>query len=688
MTGAETQQDIGAPKTMKTGTAEEQFRAFDRVFSEDSLMSGKSGWPVSRIMSTSLLTCSPETPIADAAAQMAEQRCSSILILSVDGQALGIWTERDALSIDFSSPDPFSQPISAVMSRPVRMVPHTTRLEEMVAIFHREHVRHYIVSDNGRPVGMVTQTDIVRHQDFHNYLTLRDIGSLTRSRPLQLEGTLPLATITGRLHDSGCEAGIILKEGVPFGVITERDALRLVAERRCQGLTGVDICSHPIIFASHKMPLVQAHDLMEQQRIRHLVICDDQGMVMALLSFSDILSGIELDYTRFLRSALEKQSQALEEGERRQRKILHATQEGFIEVDEKCCIVQVNQAIQQLLGYAEAEMLGRLSVDFCHASSVESYRAELARIPLQEQRSYDVIFRHRSGRPVPLHINATTMRDAATGDVTGAFAFVTDLSRRRQQETRMQSLLSEVSRSNAELESFAYVVSHDLQEPLRMVTSYLGLLERRMGKEISDDNREFMNYAVDGARRMQSMIADLLDYSRINRKAAEFKPCDLNDCVNAALRDLLPAFTQHNGQVDSSPLPTIQAEQGQIVRLLQNLLKNSVTFSDPQRAPRVRISARRAPTPGDWMISVEDNGIGFDPAYSERIFAVFQRLHPREAYPGNGIGLAICKRIVERHHGKISITSIEGKGTTVTVVLPEDPNRVDSVSAQSGLADW
>jgi len=225
---------------------------------------------------------------------------------------------------------------------------------------------------------------------------------------------------------------------------------------------------------------------------------------------------------------------------------------------------------------------------------------------------------------------------------------------------------AELARSNADLEQFAYVASHDLQEPLRMVASYMQLLERRYKGKLDEDADEFIGYAVDGSRRMQKMINDLLAYSRVGTHGREFETTDSESAFEYALTNLEAAIEESEGVVTHDALPTVVADPTQLVQIFQNLIGNAIKFRG-EAPPRVHVSAKREG--GEWVFSVSDNGIGFDEKYSERAFVVFKRLHGAE-YSGTGIGLAVCKRIVERHGGRVWVSSEPGKGSTFYFTLP------------------
>jgi light-regulated signal transduction histidine kinase (bacteriophytochrome) len=227
--------------------------------------------------------------------------------------------------------------------------------------------------------------------------------------------------------------------------------------------------------------------------------------------------------------------------------------------------------------------------------------------------------------------------------------------------------LEELRRSNEELEQFAYVSSHDLQEPLRMISSYLQLLQRRYQGELDERADKYINFAVDGAARMQNLINDLLEFSRVATRAKEPEPTDSEFVLSQTLSNLELYIKQNKATVTHDPLPEVMADNTQLAQVFQNLIANGIKFRG-EEAPKIHISAEKKEK--EWLFSVKDNGIGIDPQYSEKIFEVFKRLHKKEEYPGTGIGLAICKKIVERHGGRIWVESELGKGSNFYFTLP------------------
>lgn len=268
---------------------------------------------------------------------------------------------------------------------------------------------------------------------------------------------------------------------------------------------------------------------------------------------------------------------------------------------------------------------------------------------------------------VPLH--------AADGTIIGMLGMFEDITEQKEAEQALRAAsdaldlkAAELARSNRDLEQFAYIASHDLQEPLRSVAAYLDLLARRYGDRFDEDGTEFLAFATDGARRMQRMIRDLLAYSRVGTRGREFEPTAADAALDTALVTLQLAVEDAGAVITRDPLPTVEADPAQLTGLFQNLLANAVKFHRPDVAPLVHVRAQA--TDGAWQFAVTDNGIGIPQDQRDRIFGLFQRLHPAREHAGSGIGLAICKRIVERHGGRIWVESAPGTGSTFFFTLP------------------
>ena len=318
-------------------------------------------------------------------------------------------------------------------------------------------------------------------------------------------------------------------------------------------------------------------------------------------------------------------------------------------------------AIERVLGYTPEELVGTNAFDHVHPDDLEAVMLAFAEALEKGSptASAEMRFRHKDGSW--RYFEAVGSNLLGEPAIRGLVVNSRDVTERKQYEDELQ-------RSNAELEQFAYVASHDLQEPLRMVSSYTQLLARRYREQLDPDAEEFIGYAVDGAERMQRLINDLLSYSRVGTRGREPAPTELSLVMEAAVANLRLAVEESGAQVASDTLPSVMGDRPQLTQLFQNLIGNAIKFRG-EEPPEVHVGTERQD--GEWLISVRDNGIGLDPEHADRVFVIFQRLHGRRKYEGTGIGLAICKRIVERHGGKIWVESTPGAGSTFYFTLPD-----------------
>jgi len=273
----------------------------------------------------------------------------------------------------------------------------------------------------------------------------------------------------------------------------------------------------------------------------------------------------------------------------------------------------------------------------------------------------------KNGERVDIEANISTIEDAS-GQPAEFLIVARDVTERKQMEYQLDSSLADLQRSNAELEQFAYVTSHDLQEPLRMITSYIQIIEEDYKGKLDADADQYIAFAVEGAKRMHTLINDLLAYSRVGTRGEPFMPVIVSNVLSAAAANLEVAIEESHAVVTHDRLPTVLGDESQLIQLFQNLLGNAIKFRS-DATPMIHIGVEEAKD--DWVFSVRDNGIGIDMKYAERIFVVFQRLHAREDYPGTGVGLAVVKKIVERHRGRIWVESEPAKGSTFFFTLPK-----------------
>jgi len=375
-------------------------------------------------------------------------------------------------------------------------------------------------------------------------------------------------------------------------------------------------------------------------------------------------------------------ARALADSEARYRAIIDGTAEGYWRIDPASGrTIEVNASLCAMLGYAREDILGRLPTEFGTEDGAAIMRDQMARLAETDHRLYDTMLRRKDGGILIAHFSATTLRDTE-GRPQPAFAFVTDITERKRMERELLDKTAALETSNANLQQFAYVASHDLQAPLRTISSFLQLLERRYGPQLDDTAREYIGFAGDGAKRMSTLVHDLLLFSRVDTQGRALEPTDLGACVDTAIRNLTAAIASTGAEVRVDPRqprhgPWVLGDPNQLTSLAQNLIENGLKYRRPDVPPVLLIGMENG---GDTVrLSIADNGIGIPEQHHDRIFKIFQRLHTADEYDGTGIGLALCRRITDRHGGRIGVTSAAGQGTVFTVhlVAARQPAPVD-----------
>jgi PAS domain S-box-containing protein len=368
--------------------------------------------------------------------------------------------------------------------------------------------------------------------------------------------------------------------------------------------------------------------------------------------------------------------EAVRESEARFRSLTQLSSDWYWEQDESFGLKFMSRRMGERTGLDAAAFVGRKRWDQPALNLTDAdwavHKAQLERH--EPFRDFEMERANPAGGTRWISVSGEPIFDSQ-GRFTGYRGVGSDITERKLAEAELKRAhddlakkAEELQRSNAELEQFAYVASHDLQEPLRMVSSYTQLLGKRYGDKLQGDAQEFMHYIVDGAARMKQLIEDLLAYSRVGTKGKEFKPVPVEAPLRKAITNLRAAIEESSAAVTWDPLPTVDADEMQLAQLFQNLMGNALKFRG-SGVPRIHVSAEEKD--GEWHLSVADNGIGIEPQYFERIFMLFQRLHTMGEYPGTGIGLAICKKVVERHGGRIWVSSTAGEGSRFHFTLPK-----------------
>ncbi|MBF0560567.1 MAG: CBS domain-containing protein [Alphaproteobacteria bacterium] len=754
---------------------------------DDSLFAGIGREPVRALMHPTVIMCEPETAVADAAATMALNKCGSIIIARA-GNPLGIWTEMDALRLNLDHPGIFEQPVSNFMNAPLISIPDNASLQDAAVKFREHSIRHLIVVDiAGLMIGIISQTDVVLKLGIQSYLSFRVVGSVAFRPALTLPHDIGVGETIGQLFANGLDAALVTENGEPVGIITERDVVRLIA-RRADDVRIGDVATRPLVSISIDAPLIEARNLLEARRFRHLVITGPDGEVRGILTMTDILAAMEHGYVHHLEEVLTRKSRQLESTERRLDLILRSAGDSVVGLDAAGQVTFANTAAAELLGWPENAILGRNWCDLvCHscpeqhetclatqscrtetATRLDScsftrrdgsvFPAEVTTSPLAEGDRHVggvLVFRditERKAAEAALHeernftkavieslpgifyvidrdsrfdlwnhnfeavsgygadeirrmhpmdffagtekiLVAERMEEVfAVGHATIEANFVTrtgqripyfftgsrlltshgdkfvgtgvDIATRQQMEEMLR-------RSNRDLKAFAYVASHDLRQPLRMVRSYLQLLEQKLGKTLDQEARDYMAFAVDGAVRMDRLIIDLLEYARVGRTTEPPGWVDVRDVIHEVLDMFKLSIDEYQATVtvEGEHWPQVFADHGEMFRLFQNLIGNSLKYRPLNKPLHISLSFRHRERL--WEFAVRDNGIGIDPVQFERIFGIFQRLHAVGDYAGSGIGLAICKKIVEHHDGLIWVESEPGQGSTFFFSLPD-----------------
>lgn len=359
----------------------------------------------------------------------------------------------------------------------------------------------------------------------------------------------------------------------------------------------------------------------------------------------------------------------LDEVERRFEAVFNSSPSGIIITRNQGEILHTNPAFAEMLGYHPQDLIGKDVFQFTYEPDQQDTLKMVNLLNSGQISEYDLEKRYvrRDGNTFWAKTWVSLME--RNGKDVIRVAIVENIDRRKKAEQKLEEKNKELMEINQELEHFAYVASHDLQEPLRTVASFIQILEKRYGHLLDEDGQQFMMFVVEGAKRMQSLIRDLLEYSRINRFNTDYEKVDLNEVFQTVNRGLKEKIDSTDAVILAENLPSIQGNKIQLTQIFQNLIDNAIKFRGDKK-PEIIISVKELPS--KWEISVRDNGIGISQEYFQRIFIIFQRLHTHEEYSGTGIGLALCKKIIERHGGEIWLDSVPGQGTNFTFTIAKN----------------
>jgi PAS domain S-box-containing protein len=363
-----------------------------------------------------------------------------------------------------------------------------------------------------------------------------------------------------------------------------------------------------------------------------------------------------------------------EEASLRLAAIVESSDDAIVSKSLDGIVTSWNAAAERIFGYRAEEMIGQPILRLLPEERHDEERLILERLRRGERVDhFETVRRTKEGRLLDVSVTISPLRDER-GTIIGASKIARDITERKRNEEALRrseqdlaERAAELERLNTELQQFGYIVSHDLQEPLRTITNFVQLLTKRLQGTVDAQAAELIGFIVDGAQRMQALITDLLAYTRVGGSALSFNAVDSEALLARVLGDLQLVIREQGAEVTHEALPTVHGDAGQLGLVVQNLIGNALKFRSTA-PPCIHLAARREGR--QWVFSVRDNGIGIEPQYKERIFQVFQRLHPRSQYPGTGIGLAICKKIIERHGGRMWVESERGQGATFYFTLP------------------
>ncbi|KTD54721.1 ATP-binding protein [Legionella quateirensis] len=390
--------------------------------------------------------------------------------------------------------------------------------------------------------------------------------------------------------------------------------------------------------------------------------------VLSTIIISMLLSKLTLKITQDMDDLIHKQSstaEQLNEALSYNRSLIEASLDPLVTINNDGKIMDVNEATIKETGVSRDQLIGSdFSQYFTDPQRANQGYKEVFKNGFV--KDYELTIQSVTGNKIDVLYNASLYKNRS-GAISGIFAAARDITARKKAEETTLIYAKDLERSNEELQQFAYIASHDLQEPLRVITSYLQLIERRYKDHLDQDANEFIAFAVNAAEKLQRMIMDLLAYSRVGTKGNPFSETDCNKVLKQAIDNLKVVIDETKAVIVSDDLPVLMADENQLVVVFQNLLSNAIKFRKPNQTPEIKISIEKKEHV--WLFSIKDNGIGIDMQYKDKLFIIFKRLVSSQ-FSGNGIGLALCKRIIQRHKGQIWVDSEVNKGSTFYFTIP------------------
>lgn len=358
---------------------------------------------------------------------------------------------------------------------------------------------------------------------------------------------------------------------------------------------------------------------------------------------------------------------ALRDSEAHIRRMMDGVPDAIFVSDPEGWLVDTNRQAEISTGYDRKTLLTMNALDIDIGFTGDSAAAVWDILQDGKPLVFESLHRRRDGSTFPVEVSLTALTTGGRHLILGV---IRDISERRSAAEIQKRAIEQLTRSHAELERFTYVATHDLQEPLRLITTYAQRLDREFGDRLSENGRDYLDFVVRGAKRMRDLVNALLVFSRTSLKATPFGPVDFERVVGAALATLGSSLDESGARVCLGELPPLNGDEMQISLMVQHLLSNAVKYRKDGRSPTIRLGATLHQDRGEWELEVTDDGIGIEPEYHDLVFLPFKRLHTQDAFPGTGVGLALCRGIAERHGGRITLASTPGAGCTFRVTLP------------------
>jgi len=643
--------------------------------------------PVDYILQPTILNCPPDTTIREAARRMDEARCSSIVIMNEDGKALGIWTERNALSVDFSLPHAIDLAVEQVMRTPVKTIHFRSTIGEAALRFEVEDVHHFLVTDDeGGYRGIITQTDVILNQGIDFYIEVRDVKSVISGLPMIVPFGMSIAEAANRMREAGHDAVVVDVEGV-LGIYTERDIVRSISIDQVDSCIG-EVASWPLITVPWHTNLFHARNLCAEKRIRHLGITDGE-ILIGVLAYPDILASIEHDYVKQLQKTIREQEQKLDLSHHHIRlaeKVFETSFMGIVITDAELNIQSVNPAYTQITGFEAGEIIGRkLGAMDSGLHTPEFFRAIRTALECDGCWQGEILDRRKNGEVFPkwLAISAVKNRQGEHSNYVAIFSDITQSKRTEEQlrglnETLEKRVAEEVAKNRekdhlmiqqsrlAAMGEMIGNIAHQWRQPINALGLVLANIKDAF--EYNQLDKEYLDKSVKSGQhliqKMSSTIEDFRNFFKPNKEKEPFRPCD---SVAEAIKLVAHSFKNHNIEIAMGSCDVsceVLGYPNEFAQVVLNALTNAKDAIVARGIPG-EVHIRVARTEEQVTVTLSDNGGGIPEEILGKVFDPYFTTKEK----GTGIGLYMSKMIMDNMGGSIAIRNNEN-GVEMVIGLP------------------